>query len=158
MRCARASTRRSDSFLAYVSLVSHRDVQCYDAEFTVQLTRLRIRAAVSKFPERQSNNITSSGRDHGFSDTDDESDEEADEMDTNQFKLRNAVACAAGGGRPRALTRANARFAAPYAAMLLQERGYVVVRGDAEQVLEWLESEPFALPSEELWRRMMFVS
>lgn len=70
------------------------------------------------------------------------------------FKLRNAVACSAGGGRLRALTRGNARFAAPFAAKLLRERGYISRRDDAAEVLAWLESEPFGPPSEPLWRRL----
>ena len=75
-------------------------------------------------------------------------------MDTNRFKLRNAVVCAAGGGRPQALTRGNARFAAAFAAKLLRERGYISRRDDAAEVLAWLESEPFGPPSEPLWRRL----
>ena len=78
-------------------------------------------------------------------------------MDTLEFKLRNAVACSAGGGRPRALTRGNARFAAPFAAKLLRERGYISRRDDAAEVLAWLESEPLGPPSEPLWRRLYQV-
>jgi hypothetical protein len=48
-------------------------------------------------------------------------------------------------------------FAAPYAAMLLQERGFIVRRGDIFEVLDWLEAKPFDAPSESLWRYMAAV-
>ena len=73
-------------------------------------------------------------------------------MDSLHFKLRNAVATGNGGGRPRAATRGNARFAAPFAAGLLLERGYILKRGDTELWLEWLESEPFDAPNDAMWR------
>ena len=118
----------------------------------------RIEAAVLRHKERTSSSVPSRGRDYGFSDTDeDESDEDSKEMDTNRYKLRNAVATANGGGRPRACTRGSAKFAAPFAARLLRERGYIARPGDAVEVLEWLETLPFGPPSEELWRRLAQV-
>ena len=70
------------------------------------------------------------------------------------YNLRNldALHC-----KPRACTRCAAMFAAPYAAMLLQERGFIVRRGDIFEVLDWLEAKPFDAPSESLWRYMAAV-
>ena len=76
-------------------------------------------------------------------------------MNSLHFKLRNAVATGNGGGRPRAATRGNARFAAPFAAGLLLERGCILKRGDTERWLEWLESEPFDAPDDAMWRSLM---
>ena len=61
----------------------------------------------------------------GDAEDDDDDDDEPGELDSLSFKLRNAVGVGAGGGKVRALTRANARFAASFAAPLLRERGYV---------------------------------
>ena len=75
----------------------------------------RIKAAVQRHPERTTQSIMTTARDHGMdSSSSDDGDSEADEMDTLHFKLRNAVATANGGGRPRAATRGNARFAAAF--------------------------------------------
>jgi hypothetical protein len=118
----------------------------------------RIEAAVLRHQERISSSVPSRGRDHGFSDTDeDESDEASKEMDTDSYKLRNAVATAHGGGRQRARTRGSAKFAAPFAARLLRVRGYIARPGDAVEVLEWLETLPFGPPCEELRRRLAQV-
>ena len=135
------------------------DIEAYDASFSSLVERLELipqfDAAIAKHPERVSSSIPSRARDHGMDDTSSsESDSEADEMDTNHFKLRNAVATANGGGRPRALTRGNAKFAASFAAKLLRERGYATRPDDALEVLEWLMADPFDVPSEELWRRL----
>lgn len=77
-------------------------------------------------------------------------------VDSNVWELRNAAAV--GYGNARANTRGNAKFAAQFAASLLRERGYVCRVGDAEEVLGWLESEPFGPPSDELWRRLGMAS
>ena len=114
----------------------------------------RIERAVLAFPERVSNSVNTSAADHGFSSGDDASDEDADEMEKTSYKLRNAVTLHC---KPRACTRGAARFAAPYAAMLLQERGFIVRRGDLFEVLDWLEAKPFDAPSESLWRHMAAV-
>ena len=134
------------------------DIEAYDNTFfhpTIVVERLelipRFDAAIAKHPERVPSSVIPCGRDHGMDETDeDEVDEEADEMDTNRFKLRNAVATANGGGQPCALTRGNAKFAASFAAKLLRERGYVTRPDDALEVLEWLMADPFDVPSEEL--------
>ena len=91
--------------------------------------------------------------------SDSESDSEADAALEDEFgaafQLRNAVAIGAGGGRPRALTRASALFAAHFASLLLRERGFVLARGDAEEMLsQWLELPGDAVPSEALWRQL----
>ena len=91
--------------------------------------------------------------------SDGESDSEADAALEDEFaaafQLRNAVAIGAGGGRPRALTRASALFAAHFASLLLRERGFVLARGDAEEMLsQWLELPGDAVPSEALWRQL----
>ena len=68
------------------------------------------------------------------------------------------MSIAAGGGRPRALTKATVKFAAHYAATLLKTRGYVLRRGDAERMLtQWLELPGDAIPSEKLWRQLALV-
>ena len=77
-------------------------------------------------------------------------------VDSNVWKLRNAAAV--GYGNARANTRGNAKFAAKFSASLLRERGCVCRVGDAEEVLGWLESEPFGPPSDELWRRLGMAS
>ena len=116
------------------------------------------KAAVQRHPERITQSIMTTARDHGMdASSSDDGDSEADEMDTLHFKLRNAVATANGGGRPRAATRGNARFAAPFAAGLLLERGYILKRGDMERWLEWLEAEPFDAPDDAMWRSLMLV-
>jgi len=114
----------------------------------------RIERAVLAFPERGSKSVYTSAADHGFDSGDDDSDEDAEEMDKPSYKLRNAIALHC---KLRACTRGNARFAAPYAAMLLQERGFIVRRGDLFEVLDWLEAKPFDAPSESLWRHMAAV-
>ena len=63
-----------------------------------------------------------------------------------------------GYGNARANTRGNSKFAAQFAALLLRERWYVFRVGDAEEVLGWLEIEPFGPPSGELWRRLGMAS
>ena len=118
----------------------------------------RIKAAVQRHPERITQSIMTTARDHGMdSSNSDDDDSVCDEMDTLHFKLRNAVATGNGGGRPRAATRGNARFAAPFAAGLLLERGYILKRGDTELWLEWLESEPFDAPDDAMWRSLVLV-
>ena len=133
----------------------------YDEQEALQI-KTRIERAVVRHPERISHSIPSKPRDHGLDfdeneyDDDDDDDDDDDEMDSNAFKLRNAAAV--GYGNARANTRGNAKFAAQFAALLLRERGYVCHVGDAEEVLGWLESEPFGPPSDELWRRLGMAS
>ena len=114
----------------------------------------RIERAVLAFPERVSNSVNTTAADHGFDSGEDDSDEIADEMEKASYKLRQAVALHC---KPRACTRGAAKFAAPYAAKLLRERGFIVRRGDLFAVLDWLEAKPFDAPSEELWRYMAAV-
>ena len=83
-------------------------------------------------------------------------DESEGEMDTDVWQVRNSAAHSAGGGlgRPRIDSRANCKEAAAYAARLLRDRGYVVLRGDAAAVLKWLELAAGEPPSRQLWRRL----
>ena len=71
------------------------------------------------------------------------------------FYLRNSTSVS--GGRVRAITRANAGMAAVYASQILEQRGFVVCRGDAESMLCWLEQPSGSLPEEHLWRSMTDV-
>ena len=96
---------------------------------------------------------------HSDSEDDGEGDAELDEEFGPVFRLRNAVSIGAGGGRPRALTKGNAKFAAHYVSTLLKERGYVLRRGDAERILRlWLELPGDAIPRETPWRRLAEVA
>ena len=101
--------------------------------------------------------VIASRKRHPLSGSEEDSEEDAalEKEFGTAFKLRNAASFAAGGGRPRAHTRANAKHAAHFAAVLLRERGYVLARGDAQQMLgEWLELPGDAVPDEAPWRRL----
>ena len=111
----------------------------------------RFRRAAARFPLK-GESPRYSAREQGldFTDSDD-----SDSSEGTALGLANSVCFKTGAGlRLKDINSFAARNAARWLARLLTERGYVVEDGDCSDVMQWLETDPLELPSEELWVRM----